>query len=247
MIKSTEEKTEEFFKTVEAGDIALFDLFEEAIAVFGFTKVGKTSSCHYLSNSILRAEMQNGDLIFKPTTQKFVTAKVGITNESETEIPNIFEARFRDKKKEEKKVFLLDQPGYGDSYGFHRIFSNGYFHYRTFSKTPKLKFILAFNKNDLQGTAEKFKKTIFNFINTFARYEEIKKQILGATSFLITKAEPKSKIEDIKKMLITLKTGAISNMGKVKIALFQEIIQHMVDNDKIFVIEKPEQVGFQTR
>ena len=48
---------------------------------------------------------------------------------------------------------ILDQPGYGDTYGFHRIFSNGYFHYRTFSKTPKLKFILAFKKVDLEGTA----------------------------------------------------------------------------------------------
>ena len=48
---------------------------------------------------------------------------------------------------------LLDQPGYGDSYGFHRIFSNGYFHYRTFSKTPLLKFILVVNKSDLLGTA----------------------------------------------------------------------------------------------
>ena len=53
----------------------------------------------------------------------------------------------------EKKVSLLDQPGYGDSYGFHRIFSNGYFHYRTFSKTPLLKFILVVNKSDLLGTA----------------------------------------------------------------------------------------------
>jgi len=40
---------------VEAGDISLFDLFPEAIAVFGFTKVGKTSSCHILANSPLKA------------------------------------------------------------------------------------------------------------------------------------------------------------------------------------------------
>ena len=52
-----------------------------------------------------------------------------------------------------KKVAVLDQPGYGDTYGFHRIFSNGYFHYRTFSKTPKLKFVLAVSKTDLTGTA----------------------------------------------------------------------------------------------
>ena len=62
---------------------------------------------------------------------------------------------------------MLDQPGYGDTYGFHRVFSNGYFHYRTFSKTPKLKFVLAISKNDLSDTGDKFKKTILNFVNSF--------------------------------------------------------------------------------
>lgn len=52
-----------------------------------------------------------------------------------------------------KNIIVLDQPGYGDTYGFHRIFSNGYFHYRTFSKTPNLKFVLAIWMNDLRGTA----------------------------------------------------------------------------------------------
>jgi hypothetical protein len=50
-----QEKTDKFFKTVEAGDIALFNLFSDAIAVLGFTKAGKTSSCHILVNSPLKA------------------------------------------------------------------------------------------------------------------------------------------------------------------------------------------------
>jgi hypothetical protein len=54
-LKSTEQKTVSFFKTVEAGDIALFNTFEEAIAVFGYTKAGKTCSCHILCNSVVRA------------------------------------------------------------------------------------------------------------------------------------------------------------------------------------------------
>jgi len=81
-------------------------------------------------------------------------------------------------------VTILDQPGYGDTYGFHRIFSNGYFHYRTFSKTPKLKFILA-----------------FNFINTFVRYDDIHKEILAATTFLITQADPKTNINNLRKII----------------------------------------------
>ena len=51
-----------------------------------------------------------------------------------------------------KSIHVLDQPGYGNTYGFHRIFSSGYFHYRTFSKTPKLKFVLTIWRNDLSGT-----------------------------------------------------------------------------------------------
>jgi hypothetical protein len=54
-LKSTEQKTVNFFRTVEAGDIALFNTFEEAIAVFGYTKAGKTCSCHILCNSVVKA------------------------------------------------------------------------------------------------------------------------------------------------------------------------------------------------
>jgi hypothetical protein len=71
VIKSTEEKTVSFFKTVEAGDIALFNTFEEAIAVFGYTKAGKTCSCHILCNSIVKAENKNGELMYVPINKKY--------------------------------------------------------------------------------------------------------------------------------------------------------------------------------
>jgi hypothetical protein len=91
-----------------------------------------------------------------------------------------------------KNITILDQPGYGDTYGFHRIFSNGYFHYRTFSKTKKLKFVLAIWMNDLRGTAEKFRFTIRNFIDTFTNWDEVKKDVLKASSILITRADPQT-------------------------------------------------------
>lgn len=117
--------------------------------MFGFTKVGKTCSCHILCNSIVKAhQVVGGDLAYTPSGDKYKTAIIGQDHNSQTEIPNIFETKFLSKNRE-VKVNVLDQPGYGDSYGFHRILSNGYFHYRTFSKTPKLKFILAFKKSDL--------------------------------------------------------------------------------------------------
>lgn len=58
--RAIEIKTIKFFQTVEAGDIALFNIFEEAIAVFGFTKVGKTTSCHIMCGSSLKGENQRG-------------------------------------------------------------------------------------------------------------------------------------------------------------------------------------------
>lgn len=44
--------------------------------------------------------------------------------------------------------------------------------------------------NDLRGTAEKFKKTIFNFIGSFVDWDSVKKNILKATAVLITKSDP---------------------------------------------------------
>ena len=84
---------------------------------------------------------------------------------------------------------MVDLPGYGDTYGFHRIFSNGYFHYRSFSKTAKIKFVITFTFNSMESDGSRFKSTIQNFINTFKNYTEIKDKILEATSFLITKVD----------------------------------------------------------
>ena len=84
-VKTSHEKTIDFFRTVEAGDIALMKIFKESIAVFGYTKVGKTTSCHLLSNqSPLKAENKHNDLIYKATTYKFNNATIGTTNESQT-------------------------------------------------------------------------------------------------------------------------------------------------------------------
>lgn len=145
-----------------------------------------------------------------------------------------------------KTVKLLDQPGYGDTYGFYRIFSNGYFHYRTFSKTPKLKFILAIKKNDLSGTGDIFKRTISNFLSSFARYGKISKHILNATAFLITMADPRPKLEEIMEKIQQLR-ASVHNMTEKEAAQYQEIIDHMLANKKVFFIEKPEQANNQTR
>lgn len=106
------------------------------------------------------------------------SAKIGNHCDSETEIPNIFLTSVKDPKTGQLiKTVVMDQPGYGDTYGFHRIFSNGYFHYRSFSKAAKIKFVLVFSLADLQADAAKFKKTIFSFISIFNSYASIRKKI----------------------------------------------------------------------
>lgn len=83
---SSQAKTQAYFKTIEAGDLAMMELIYEAMAVFGFTKAGKTTSCHILSKSNLRSQKQNGALVYQITnaTGANASAKIGNTNESET-------------------------------------------------------------------------------------------------------------------------------------------------------------------
>ena len=71
------QKAERFFQMIEAGDIELFDIFPESVVIFGFTKVGKTSTCHILCKSPLRAYEDKGDLYYKAETMKYPTAKIG--------------------------------------------------------------------------------------------------------------------------------------------------------------------------
>lgn len=141
---------------------------------------------------------------------------------------------------------ILDQPGYGDSYGFHRIFSNGYFHYRTLSKTPKLKFLVVLERKDLSGVAEKLKKVIFLFINSFTPYESLKGEILKATCFLVSKAEVGTKLEDIVTILKTLRDTMAGMTAKNRL-YFQEFINNMIENNKVFIIEKPKAAGNETQ
>jgi hypothetical protein len=107
--------------------------------------------------------------------------------------------------------------------------------------------MLAFKKVDLEGTAEKFKSTIDYFINTFARYDEIKQDILAATSFLVTQADPKSTIDNIKKTIQKLRDESVGSMDELTKTRFQEMLNNMLTNNKIYVIERPEQVSSQTK
>ena len=66
-----------------------------------------------------------------------------------------------------ENITLFDCPGYSDSFGFYRIMSNGYFHYRLFSKVQNIQFVVTFSFDDMKETAENLTKTFINFIEGF--------------------------------------------------------------------------------
>ena len=140
------DKNKEFYRRIEIGDLSLLNNIPEVVAIFGDTKVGKTSSSHILANNPMKAHKESGTLFWKPTEgSRYERCKVGYgKTESETQVPNIFEDVTINLGKTSVELTLIDTPGYGDTEGFYRIFANGYFHYRVFSRTPKMKFIIAF-------------------------------------------------------------------------------------------------------
>lgn len=88
-----------------------------------------------------------------------------------------------------KPIVLIDTPGYGDTYGVYRILSNGFYHYRLYSKVQNMKFLITFDTINLKNTAQSIIKTIQHFTNSFKYYKnkEQRDEIWSAAAFLITK------------------------------------------------------------
>ena len=76
---------------LEAGDIALSQLIDSALVMFGMTRRGKTTLGHYLSGEPLKGHKE-GTVYYKATstTSKYKNAIIGNTPNSETQIPNYF-------------------------------------------------------------------------------------------------------------------------------------------------------------
>jgi len=86
-----------------------------------------------------------------------------------------------------KKVVLLDCPGYSDSKGSFLVITNAYFHYRVFSKVRNLKFVLTIDANYLTETYERPVRSIKNFLKAFKNLNHIKEDIFNSTVILFTK------------------------------------------------------------
>lgn len=65
---------------------------------------------------------------------------------------------------------------------------------------------------------------------------------MKATCFLISKAEVGTKLEDINNILKTLR-DTMAGMTVKNRVYFQEFINNMIDNNKVFIIEKPKAAG----
>lgn len=85
------------------------------------------------------------------------------------------------------KIYVIDTPGYADTKGVLTILSNGYYHYRLYSKVKNMKFILCFDMNQLKNTAAFFISTIVEFTSSFKNYLDNKAQIWKCCAFLFTK------------------------------------------------------------
>lgn len=84
-------------------------------------------------------------------------------------------------------MYLVDCPGYLDTYGCSRVLSNGFFHYKIFSQVKQLKFILTIQYSDLDGVALNLRNTFKAFYDSFNNYASKSSDILGALSLMITK------------------------------------------------------------
>jgi hypothetical protein len=49
-------------------------------------------------------------------------------------IPNYFKVKLKNGKYIGSSTYVVDTPGYGDTYGVFRILANGFYHYRLYSK-----------------------------------------------------------------------------------------------------------------
>lgn len=126
--------------------------------LLGNTKAGKTTTCHYLCQQHLEGEKNNAHSVvykLKSGKKEYEGARIGDQESvSETQIPNFFINMLGGQK-----VYLVDCPGYLDSFGCYRIISNRFFHYQVFSKVENIKFIITFSYNDMLKTADKMLKT----------------------------------------------------------------------------------------
>lgn len=102
-----------------------------------------------------------------------------------------------EKGQSKPKSYIIDCPGYMDTFGCYRILSNRFFHQEVLSKVKNAKFVVVFPYNDMDDQCMGLTKTFEEFLKGFANHEEIKEELFQATSILITKVPKGITISDL--------------------------------------------------
>lgn len=132
---------------------------------------------------------------------------------------------------------MLDCPGYGDSKGSFTIITNGYYHYRVFSKVQNLKFVLTFDGNEFKSgeTLQTAYSTIKEFFDSFRDLKKIKNEIFRATVFFFTKVDK----QDIKLELENFKQAGVIRKIPAYHPLIVELIDLVIREERFFTFLKP--------
>ncbi len=68
-------------------------------------------------------------------------------------------------------MYIADSPGYGDTKGVLKLLSNAYYHYRLYSKSANMKFIISVDYSHIGAPPTYFLDTIRQFTSSFKNYE----------------------------------------------------------------------------
>lgn len=234
-IKAIEELTSNF----EKGDLTISKLIQFGFILYGPTRAGKTSMGHLLSGNPLRGIRINGEDMVETSTSRNKKARIGNSMNSETMIPNSFQVKFPCGRYSGVQTWVIDTPGYGDTYGVLRIFANGFYHYRLYSKVKNIKFILCFDYSNIQGTGQPFIETIREFTASFKDYLDNPEEIWKSCCFLFTKTPDSENIkDDIKKKLTSIVSTVISQMNQRELDVFKKFVSYIVEQDRIFNVKR---------
>lgn len=135
-----------------------------------------------------------------------------------------------------RKSFIIDCPGYLDSYGCYRIISNRFFHYLVFSKVEKAKFVITFSYADMDKTNTQMLKTFSEFLKGFTNLHEIKQDIFEACSIMVTSVPKNLTKKDIVKRF----SETHSAIGGELQDIFLELRKTIVEKERVFIFNKAE-------
>lgn len=140
------------------------------------------------------------------------------------------------KNPDKRKSYLIDCPGYLDSFGCYRIISNRFFHYLVFSKVQKAKFVVTIPYSDMERTCVQMLSTFREFLKGFRKLSEIKGKIIEATSIMVTNVPVGMEKEEV----VARFNSSSSNIGGDLQETFAEMKKAIVDNERVFIFHKAE-------